>query len=121
MSFDLSTPSDATWRIDIPHVFGLCQENIIEDEAVRRKRYIRDICVHYAAMQLEGREIRLLAPPVRSSVILSAPPPQFGAETVSEDAICPAFLQKRRVSKQATKKKKAYTPTHTLTHTDYHP
>jgi hypothetical protein len=66
VSFDLSTPSDATWRIDIPHVFGLYQENIIEDEAVRRKRYIRVlalyICVHYAAMQLEGREIRLLAP-----------------------------------------------------------
>ena len=66
MSFDLSTPSDATWRIDIPRVFDLYQENMIEDEAVRRKRSIKVlalcICVHYAAMQLEDREIRLLAP-----------------------------------------------------------
>jgi len=95
VSFDVSTPSDptGTWRIDLPHVFGLYQEYVIEDEAVRSIDTHKGLSIYCVAMQLESPKSGFLHP-VRSSVILSASSPQFDAEAVSEDATCLAFLRK---------------------------
>ena len=100
MSFDASTPSGATWRIDISHVFGLYQENVIEYEAVRRKRYTPGSWHFKFAIRRNATGKSRLLHPLRSSVILAASRPQFDAEIVPENAICSAFSQKRRVSKQ---------------------